>query len=602
MPTWLNLTAGLAFLACASIGCRTPMKPVDTGCQPLDEIPYDGVDQDCDGADLTDVDGDGFDALVAGGEDCDDADAAIYPGAVETWYDGVDQDCDGASDYDQDGDGFDSDNHDGTDCDDSDVTANPAADEIWYDGVDQDCDGASDYDRDVDGYDSIEHDGVDCDDDNASINPGAAEIPYDGVDQDCDGADLIDVDEDGYVAVAAAGDDCDDEDPSVHPGADEIEDGQDQDCDDLVDETEVCADGTGDFETITAAIEGVVDGSLLELCPGTYEERLTLENRVLEIVGGGDLPEEVLLAPPTGGAGVELTGGSLAISNLTLEAASGEKAIRTTDGADLDVDLVDFCGNGDNVDGYAIEVVSGYRSGATSRVSRSHFCDCVAFFGSDGSGDSTVVGCVFDSAAIHPGHDSTSTINNNIFFGDSTFIHLSPNSQVVVRNNTIADVADFYFYTQVNDHTGDYWPAIEIFNNIFHNIETSPPDATSDVSALWAVYLGSNSIDDDGAPDVWRKNIVWDMTGEYAEVCVWNDSLWDVVCDGADAAVILSTGSIAVDPLFSPDSVQGTYALDPSSPAIDSGGGDPDADGTRNDIGAFGGPEGDWYMEVPWLP
>ena len=33
---------------------------------------------------------------MAGGTDCDDNDASIYPGAVDTPGDGVDQDCDGA--------------------------------------------------------------------------------------------------------------------------------------------------------------------------------------------------------------------------------------------------------------------------------------------------------------------------------------------------------------------------------------------------------------------------------------------------------------------------------------------------------------------------
>ncbi|MFH1607914.1 MAG: hypothetical protein ABIA78_02170, partial [archaeon] len=40
-----------------------------------DEIPYDGIDQDCDGFDLTDVDDDGYDSEIAGGDDCNDDDA-----------------------------------------------------------------------------------------------------------------------------------------------------------------------------------------------------------------------------------------------------------------------------------------------------------------------------------------------------------------------------------------------------------------------------------------------------------------------------------------------------------------------------------------------
>lgn len=60
------------------------------------ETPYDAVDQDCDGADLDDVDGDGWSATTVGGDDCDDADDTVFPGAVETWANGVtDNDCDG---------------------------------------------------------------------------------------------------------------------------------------------------------------------------------------------------------------------------------------------------------------------------------------------------------------------------------------------------------------------------------------------------------------------------------------------------------------------------------------------------------------------------
>ena len=55
---------------------------------------------------LTDADNDGYDTEEVGGDDCDDNDPDVYPGAPDEWYDGDDDNCDGANDFDQDGDGY----------------------------------------------------------------------------------------------------------------------------------------------------------------------------------------------------------------------------------------------------------------------------------------------------------------------------------------------------------------------------------------------------------------------------------------------------------------------------------------------------------------
>ena len=151
---------------------------------------------------FTDGDGDGFGdpstgamactAPVGGvtdGTDCDDSDGSSFPGAPEVPYDGIDQDCSGADLGDVDGDGYDADTVGGDDCDDASAALSPATPEVPYDGIDQDCSGADLTDVDGDGFDADAVGGDDCDDANAAISPASAEIPADGVDQDCDGAD-----------------------------------------------------------------------------------------------------------------------------------------------------------------------------------------------------------------------------------------------------------------------------------------------------------------------------------------------------------------------------------------------------------------------------
>ncbi len=290
----------------ATLACEAPEDHVSDGtdCDDGREFIYpgapefcDGYDNDCDGetdedeaSDLSewamDMDGDGYAeesvtvescdppdgymlASDSMGEDCDDEDADIHPGAEEIWYDGIDSDCDGESDFDADLDGHDlaeagGDTGDtgllpaGDDCDDEDPDVHPDAEETWYDGIDSDCDGESDFDADMDGHDSETYDGDDCDDADPDTYPGAPDEPGDGVVTDCDDADEYDADGDGYDSEESGGDDCDDASGDIHPGAEDIpDDGIDQDCDgadattedtgDVTDDTGDLPDDTGDL-------------------------------------------------------------------------------------------------------------------------------------------------------------------------------------------------------------------------------------------------------------------------------------------------------------------------------------------------------------------
>jgi hypothetical protein len=280
------------------------------------------VDQDCDGtADdnavdagtwYMDMDGDGYGdpsmsqvsctnpGGVSNGDDCDDSNISVYPGATEI-EDGLDNDCNGQIDdiggsslwfADVDGDGYGDPNNsissayqpagyvaDNTDCDDNDATVNPFATEV-ADGIDNNCDGQIDesqtsstwyLDSDGDGYGDINNTTTsvnqpagyvnnfeDCDDTDATVNPGAQEVS-DGIDNNCNGTidDIsttttwyLDADGDGYgdatqsttalnqpTGYVADSSDCDDTDATINPGAGDLTgDGIDNNCNGVVDE------------------------------------------------------------------------------------------------------------------------------------------------------------------------------------------------------------------------------------------------------------------------------------------------------------------------------------------------------------------------------
>jgi hypothetical protein len=248
--------------------CEAPSGASETGgdCDDGDAEIHPGAEERCDAADqdcddqidedptdpsdwYADLDGDGFGdpenvqlacnaptGHVGNDRDCDDTDANRWPGAQET-CDGEDQDCDT-------------------------VVDEEASDgEPWYPDLDQD--GYGDENAltitcsQPEGY--LE-DGTDCDDDDADTWPGSVEY-CGGADEDCDGtvdeisaADVRtfyeDDDGDGFgnglstidSCTAPSGyadnpDDCDDTDATHNPDATEYCDGDDNDCDEEIDES-----------------------------------------------------------------------------------------------------------------------------------------------------------------------------------------------------------------------------------------------------------------------------------------------------------------------------------------------------------------------------
>jgi hypothetical protein len=246
------------------------------------------IDEDRDGhAAATCVDARG----MALGDDCDDAQASVYPGALELCDSAnVDEDCDATTrgGVDVDGDGF----EDarccngsgatacGTDCNDAVRGANPMAVEVCN-LIDDDCDTRIDEGVSVMGFADMDGDGRgnpaaprtacndaaqfsvhgdDCDDNNALRSPTLPEV-CDGQDNDCVGAGdtgasaalwYLDRDGDGFGspsetqflcarptadvgAYVLLGTDCDDAVAATNPAQAERCDGRDNNCNGLAD-------------------------------------------------------------------------------------------------------------------------------------------------------------------------------------------------------------------------------------------------------------------------------------------------------------------------------------------------------------------------------
>jgi hypothetical protein len=638
VTTWYADTDGDTYgdASVSDIDCNQPTGFVadNTDCDDADPRQHPGADEWCNGED----------------DDCDgdiDEDDAID---VSTWYadrDGdtygdpatTDIDCDQPT-------GFVA---DGTDCDDADATQYPGADE-WCNGEDDDCDGTVDEDdaidattwyADADGdtwgdaatstvdcYQPTGYvaDDTDCDDLDPAQYPGADEY-CNGEDDDCDG----DIDEDGEVVdgdtfwADADGDMTGDPDDSIvacsQPSG---YTDNDWDCNDtnaaepvIVDAATGSSSGDGSMSSPLDTVQGGVDQALecVAVLPGTYNEYVTMNGVDLEVTGVQGSEDTTINAVGTGQAAFNIENGETSATILTGFTLVGDGHLTVESesyGCTSIITCTDwyytYCGGGLFVSGSDPRVVDvnaegsvlpntsttasypetfyvfSYGGGMCFLDSLSDVVDSFVFtnYADQGGGVYTdETSAVTFSTTQITGNEATDGAGFEAEGGAlaltnviSSFNWASSEAGGLYLIDTMADVTNVTY-------AGDDAP---IAGGVYAS-------GTADLTLMNSIVYGSSSgagVTADGGAT---------LTPSYNDVFANGGGNWSGITDptGTD-------GNISLTPLFLAYSDDGVYTnddlhLNAASRLVDAG--NPaaaynDADGTVNDIGAYGGPGSDW--------
>jgi parallel beta-helix repeat protein len=189
-------------------------------------------------------------------------------------------------------------------------------------------------------------------------------------------------------------------------------------------------------------------------------------------------------------------------------------------------------------------------------------------FDSLASSEASITNCIMSGAAgrgISLNYYSVPTISNCVIYGNGTSgIHCELRSDATIVNNTIFDNGYYGIFCQWNSSP-------VIMNNIITN------------SYLYGISCQYSSVPMISYNDVWNNDL---MAVDSLRIDYFD-------CEPG-------MGDISLDPRFvSAEMSDFHLSSGPQvSPCIDAGNPDPaynDAiDGTRNDMGAYGGPLGNW--------
>ena len=360
----------------------------------------------------------------------------------------------------------------------------------------------------------------------------------------------------------------------------------------------VAQDGSGEFTSIQVAIEASADGDRVEVGPGTYEEALDFCGRDVHVYSTHGI-EATVIDPPPGVPAVSFVHGEgpgARLSGFTVTGAETHEIFDEPPGAGIQITyscptLTDLVVEGNHAYlGGGIKIKYHTYPLLQRIVVRDNVAD------SCGGG---IYLCESDPTLIDVevrGNHAATMNGGGIIIGKGSYPHLH---RVLVEGNLAATHGGGIY---VLGEPSEGKPVDALLSNVTLVGNRSNLDGSGGRGANLYLQLGTratlvNAVVADGFGAEAIYTMDWDPANPALQVTYsdfWNNALGDVVSEeyGGLEDVVGDVGNLADDPLFA-DPAGGDYGLAEGSPCIDAG--DPDdawadPDGSRGDLGAYGGP------------